>query len=155
MGKAPTEFLLQMGTSMAAKSSSTRPATPSAADKAAVAAVPRRIIEAWAAYDADAFAKVFVEDGVMMLPGVLRKGRADIRAFMKDGFAGPYRGTQVTGSPVDVKFLGSDSAVLVTEGGVLAPGEETVAAERAVRATWVVVKRDGEWSLAVYQNGPK
>lgn len=140
---------------MAAKSSTTRAATPSAADKAAVAGVPRRIVEAWAAYDADAFANVFVADGIMILPGLYRKGRADIRAYMKDGFAGPYQGTQVTGEPLDVKFLSRDSAVIVTEGGVLAPGEKTVAPERAVRASWVVVKRDGEWSLAVYQNGPK
>jgi uncharacterized protein (TIGR02246 family) len=43
--------------------------------------------------------------------------------------------------------------VLITEGGVLAPGE-TVAAERLIRATWVVAKQDNGWQLAAYHNSP-
>lgn len=34
-------------------------------------------------------------------------------------------------------------------------GGSTVAGERAIRATWVAVRRDGEWRLATYQNGPR
>jgi uncharacterized protein (TIGR02246 family) len=128
---------------------------PSDADKAAVAAVAQRIVTAWANHDADAFSKVFIEEGSMILPGLFRKGRSEIRSFMSEGFAGPYRNTQVTGTPLDIQFLSSDSAVLTTEGGVLAKGETEVSPEQAIRASWIVVKRDGEWSLAAYQNSPK
>ncbi|GAA4092642.1 MULTISPECIES: SgcJ/EcaC family oxidoreductase [Actinomadura] len=127
--------------------------TDTSADQAAIAAVPQRVVQAWAAHDADAFARVFVEDGTMILPGVFRKGHDDIRAFMTDAFQGRFKGTQVTGKPIDMRRYGN-TAVVVTQGGVLAPGETEPSKERAIRATWVVVKDQGEWRLAAYQNSP-
>lgn len=123
-------------------------------DQAAIAALPQRIVAAWAAHDADAFAEVFTEDGSMILPGLYRKGREQIRSYMSTAFAGQYRGTTVTGEPVDLRFLGDTAAVLVTQGGVKLPGETEVAAGRAIRASWIVVKQDGQWFLAAYQNSP-
>jgi len=132
------------------------PATvPSEADQAAIAAVPGRIVAAWAKHDADEFAEVFTQDGTMILPGVFKKGRDEIRSFMAHAFAGPFQGTQVTGQPINLNVLTADSAVLTTAGGVLAAGETEVSDERAIRANWTVVKRDGEWQLAAYQNSPR
>lgn len=124
-------------------------------DTDALREVPQRIVKAWADNDADAFAEVFTEDATLILPGdVFIVGKEDIRSFMAAGYAGPYRDTRVHGVPVSVKLLGSQSAVLVTEGGVLASGDETVAPERAIRATWVLVERDGQWLITSYQNTP-
>ncbi|MET8051099.1 MULTISPECIES: SgcJ/EcaC family oxidoreductase [unclassified Streptosporangium] len=118
-------------------------------------AVPQRIMAAWAQNDADAFAEVFAEDGTMILPGdVFVKGREGIRSFMAAGYSGPYRGTRVYGEPISATFLGDSAGVLITQGGVLAPGETEVAPERAVRAMWVLSKQDGEWLIAAYQNTP-
>ncbi|GIJ22970.1 SgcJ/EcaC family oxidoreductase [Micromonospora lutea] len=127
---------------------------PSPVDQAGVAALPGRIVSAWAQHDADAFGAVFVEDGTMILPDLYLKGRDAIVAFMRDAFAGPYRGTTVTGQPIDIRFLNGEVAVVLTEGGVLLPGENTVAPERAIRASWLMVKGDGGWQLAAYQNSP-
>lgn len=127
----------------------------SAADRAAVADLPQRVVKAWGEHDASAFARVFTPDGTMVLPGVYQKGREAIEAFMDAAFAGPYKGTRVTGTPLDLRPLGPDAAVVVTQGGVLAPGEEEVSDARAIRATWVATRHQGEWMLAAYQNSPR
>ncbi|MEV6476438.1 SgcJ/EcaC family oxidoreductase [Streptomyces sp. NPDC051657] len=120
-----------------------------------VAGLPERIMAAWAAHDSAAFADIFTENGSMVMPGVHCQGREAIRSFMAAAFEGPFRGTQVVGAPVAVNFLSDDAAVLVTEGGVRAPGEDTLRPERRVRASWVAVRgKDGVWSLAAYQNSP-
>ncbi|WP_331755357.1 SgcJ/EcaC family oxidoreductase (plasmid) [Streptomyces sp. NBC_00846] len=123
-------------------------------DQAGAAAVPQRIVAAWASHDAKKFAAVFTEKGTMILPGTFKKGREAVEEFMTEAFAGPYKGTRVTGEPISVEFLSPDSAVLVTAGGILLPGEKEVSAERSIRATWVVVKEGTGWQLAAYQNTP-
>ncbi|HZN73535.1 MAG TPA: SgcJ/EcaC family oxidoreductase [Micromonosporaceae bacterium] len=133
----------------------TTTAGPTDADRAAVGKVPERIVAAWAQHDPDAFAAVFTEDGSMILPGLYRKGRDDIRSFMAEAFTGPYKGTQVTGTPLDLRFFGGETAVITTQGGVLAPGETDVAPDRSIRASWVVVKQGEKWLLAAYQNSPE
>ena len=124
-------------------------------DKVAIASLTQRVVAAWAYQDADAFAEVFTDDGTMILAGLYKKGRAEIRDHMATAFASVYKGTQVTGKPIDMRPLGSDAAILLSQGGVLQPGESEVSPAEAIRAAWVVVKRDGQWQLAAYQNTPK
>ncbi|WP_329087337.1 SgcJ/EcaC family oxidoreductase [Streptosporangium sp. NBC_01469] len=131
------------------------PSTTTVDDEAAVREVPQRVISAWADNDPDAFAAVFAADATMVLSGgVFAAGRDQIRAFMASAFEGPYRGTRVAGQPISARFITPDAAVLVTKGGVLVPGETEVAPERAIRATWVLTKQDGQWLLTAYQNTP-
>jgi uncharacterized protein (TIGR02246 family) len=127
---------------------------PGAADRAAIAALPVNLTSAWQAHDAAAFADLFIDDGTMILPGLYRKGKEDIRAYMAQAFEGAYRGTRVTGEPIHLKMLNDDSAVLVTKGGVLAPDETEVHPSREIRASWIVVRQGGQWKLAAYHNSP-
>lgn len=136
-------------------SSNTSSATMPDALKAEIAAVPGRLVSAWAAHDAEAFSQLFTPDGTLILPGVYKKGRDEIRQFMAAGYAGPYKGTSVTGTPLDIKPLGQDAFALLTVGGVLAPGEKEVSDAEAIRAAWILVKSEGMWRLAVYQNCPR
>jgi uncharacterized protein (TIGR02246 family) len=126
-----------------------------AADQVAIAALPARMIEMWAAHDAEGFADLFTEDGTLILPGVYHKGRAEIRQFMATAFAGPYKDSRVTGQPIDIKPLGPDAVALITQGGVIPAGETELPDRAAIRASWIAVRRDGQWRLAVYQNCPR
>jgi len=126
----------------------------SANDQAAVAALTAQVIAAWAYHDADGFADLFTEDGTMILPGMYKKGREEIRLYLKEAFEDQYKDTQVTGKPIDMRFFGPDAALLLTQGGVLSPGETEVSDGQAIRAAWFVVRTDGEWRLAAYQNSP-
>lgn len=127
----------------------------SGAEQAAIAAVPSRMVAAWAAHDADAFADLFTQDGTLILPGVYKKGHEEIREFMAAGYAGPYQGTRVIGSPIDVKPLADGAVALLTIGGVLESGATELSDQAAIRASWILVKRDDRWQLAVYQNCPR
>ena len=127
----------------------------SAALKAELSVVPIRLVTAWEANDAVAFSELFTEDGTLILPGVYKKGREEIRQFMEDGFANQYKGTSVTGTPLDIKPLGRDAIALITVGGVTSPGENKVSPKAAIRASWILVKSEGLWRLAVYQNCPR
>lgn len=121
-----------------------------------VLGVPLRLIEAWSRNDADGVAAAFTDDGILILPGdVYKKGQDEIRSFMAAAYAGPFKNSNVTGNPVDVRFISDDVALLRTHGGILAPGQTEIPPELAVRSTWLTVKKDGEWRLAGYQNSPR
>jgi uncharacterized protein (TIGR02246 family) len=82
-------------------------------------------------------------------------GRDEIRDYFAKAFEGKYKGTQVTGKPIGIRVLGPDVAILLSSGGVLESGETEVSENGAIRASWLVVRRDGEWRLAAYQNSPR
>jgi uncharacterized protein (TIGR02246 family) len=127
---------------------------PSDADKVGIASLTQKVIAAWAYNDADAFADLFTENGTMILAGVYRNGREDIRAYLREAYLGRYKGTQVTGKPLSIRLLGADAAILLSQGGVLEAGESEVNATQAIRASWTCVRQGAEWRLAAYQNTP-
>jgi uncharacterized protein (TIGR02246 family) len=140
---------------MTTTTTTTSPAVLSDGDKVAIASLTQRVVAAWAYHDADSFAGVFTDDGTMILSGVYLKGRAEIRDYMAAAFEGAYKGTQVTGKPIDMRPLGDGAAILLSQGGVLAPGDSEVSESQAIRAAWVVIRHEGGWRLAAYQNTPK
>jgi hypothetical protein len=68
--------------------------------------------------------------------------------------SGPLKGSRVIDTPQDVRFVNDETAIVVSEGGILFPGETICPADRMVRATWVIAKRDGRWFVAAYHNSP-
>lgn len=113
-----------------------------------------KIVAAWAKNDGDAFAAACAEDATLILPGLYLKNREEIRQFFTTAYAGPYQGTRVFGEPLSLRYLSDDVAVIVTQGGVLHPGDEKVTPEREIRATWVVTRKNDDWLIAAYQNTP-
>lgn len=120
----------------------------------AVLTVPIRIQDAWLHNDADAFARVFADNGSLLMQDRQLRGRDEIHAYMAAGFAGPLRGASVKGWPLSVTFLHDDAAVLVTEGGIRMAGETETQRERQIRAVWVVVREGDDWRLVSHQSSP-
>ncbi len=119
-----------------------------------VLSVIQSVYDTWESGDADALAELYTDDATVVQPGIHKKNNDDIRTTMAAGFAGPLKGSRVLDEPQSVRFLGSDTAVVITEGGVLMAGQTGLAAERLVRATWVLTKQNDQWYVAAYQNSP-
>ena len=94
----------------------------------------------------------YLDDASVVQPGVYKKDRQAIQSTMAGGFAGPLKGSHVIDQPQDVRFLNEETAIVISEGGIVFPGQNAVPSEGMVRATWVLVKRDGRWCVAAYHN---
>lgn len=124
------------------------------ADRRAVLSVIKAVYVAWEANDADEFVAVYLDDATVVQPGIYKKDREEIRSTMAATFGGPLKGSRVIDTPQDVRFVNDETAIVVSEGGIIFAGETTCPPDRMVRATWTVAKRDGQWSVAAYHNSP-
>ncbi|MFE0028535.1 SgcJ/EcaC family oxidoreductase [Amycolatopsis sp. NPDC059021] len=123
-------------------------------EEGAVLTVPLRIRGAWERNDAELFAEVFADNGSMLVGDKQLKSREEVLEYMKEAFAGDYAGARLEETPVVIRKLSDTVAFAVTKGGVVLKGETGVAPEREVRATWVIVKEDGDWKLLSHQTSP-
>jgi uncharacterized protein (TIGR02246 family) len=128
--------------------------TASDVDRQAISDVLNHLYEAWEANDAEAFVADYLNDASVVQPGIYKKDREEIRTTMAAGFAGPLQGSRVINRPQDIRFLTDETAIVVSEDGILFPGQDAVPSEGLVRATWVLVKRNGSWCIATYHNSP-
>jgi uncharacterized protein (TIGR02246 family) len=120
----------------------------------AILTVPQLIKEGWARNDGDFFADNFVENGSLLMQDEQLTSREQIREFMTAGFAGIYKGARVDGWPLEIRFLADDVAFVVTQGGIILPGETEIAPQREIRAVWIIVKRGDAWKLMSHQSSP-
>lgn len=123
-------------------------------EEAAVLAVLKGVYDAWNKADPDAFVAEYFEDASAILPGSYLKSRQDIHDAMAYSFNGPLKGTRTSDKVLDIRFLNDDAAVVISETGILIPGESAAPPERTAYATWVLAKQDGNWLLAAYSNSP-
>ena len=123
-------------------------------DRQAIRDVIASLYKSWEAGDADAFVADYTDDATVVQPGVYKKDREEIRSTMAAAFAGPLSGSRATDHPSAIRFLTDDTAIVISEGGIIFPGQDAVASEGLVRATWVLVRRDGAWRIACYHNSP-
>ena len=123
-------------------------------DRQAIRDVLASLYKAWEAGDADAFVADYTEDATVVQPGVYKKDREEIRTTMAAAFAGPLSGSRATDHPSAIRFLTNDTAIVISQGGIIFPGQDAVTSEGLIRATWVLVRRDGSWRIASYHNSP-
>jgi uncharacterized protein (TIGR02246 family) len=125
-----------------------------APDEKAALTVAKRIQAAWKANDADRFADMFVENGSLLMKDTQLMNREEIRAYMKAGFAGPLKGAYVNGWPISVTFLAPDVVMVITEGGIVMPGDADVSDANLIRSTWVIRKQADGLRLFSHQSSP-
>ena len=125
-----------------------------AADEAAIQAVLDASYKAWAAGDAEGMVADYAPDATAIMPGSLRDGREVIRESMAEAFAGPLQGSSTVNRRLSVRFLGADTAIVVTESGIQFAGQAGVPDAGKVNATWVFSRSGGRWLIAAYHNSP-
>ena len=108
-----------------------------------------RIRAAWDAGDADAYAAEFTADATYVIyAGLISRGRDEIRADHVPVFAKWQRGSRMSMEVIDVRLLGDDAAVVLTEGGVSTRTPIT----RDKVQTFVFVREGERWACAAFQN---
>jgi uncharacterized protein (TIGR02246 family) len=125
-----------------------------AADVAAIQAVLVDSYQAWEAGDADGMVANYTADATAIMTGSLRDSRDVIRENMARAFEGPLKGSSTRNKTLSLRFVGRDAAIMVSESGILFPGDNEVPDTGKVNATWVFEKRDGQWLIAAYHNSP-
>ena len=125
-----------------------------AEDEAAIQAVLTDSYEAWEAGDADGMVGDYTPDATAIMTGSFRDSRDVIRRSMAAAFEGPLRGSSTYNKLVSLRYVGRDAAIVVSESGILFPGQTEVPDAAKVNATWVLEKRDGRWLIAAYHNSP-
>jgi uncharacterized protein (TIGR02246 family) len=125
-----------------------------AEDEAAIQAVLADSYAAWAAGDADGMVADYTANATAIMTGSLRDSRDVIRENMAMAFQGPLKGTSTYNRQLSLRFVGDDAAIVVSESGILFPGQTEVPDAAKVNATWVFEKRNGKWLIAAYHNSP-
>lgn len=124
------------------------------ADEAAIQAVLADSYKAWEAGDAAGMVANYAADATAIMTGSLRDSRDVIRENMALAFEGPLKGSSTYNKQLSLRFVGRDAAIVISESGILFPGQTEVPETGKVNATWVFEKRDGQWLIVAYHNSP-
>jgi uncharacterized protein (TIGR02246 family) len=110
-----------------------------------------RLSAAWDAGDAAAYAREFTDDATYVIyAGIVYEGRAAIERGHVPVFEKWQRGSRMRMRVRSVRHLGDDVAVVLTEGGI---GKRRIPVNKV--QTFTMVRRDGRWRCAAFQNTKK
>jgi uncharacterized protein (TIGR02246 family) len=114
-----------------------------------------RLAAAWNDGDATAYADLFTPDATYVIfDGTVVRGRVAIEEGHRALFAGPLRGFKMEppATSVPVRYLSPDVAHVLVAGGTRPPGREELPPDRASVVSFVLVRDDGGWRIAAFQN---
>jgi uncharacterized protein (TIGR02246 family) len=122
--------------------------------EADIRALYHRVLDGWNRASAEDFAAPFAEDGAVVgFDGSEMAGRAAIAQEMARIFADHETGAYV-GIVRGVRFLSGDVALLRAVAGVVPAGQADLKPELNAVQALLAERRDGEWSVVLYQNTP-
>jgi uncharacterized protein (TIGR02246 family) len=123
------------------------------ADHAAVRGLYHELIEGWNEGSGARFAAVFTDDGdLVAFDGTHLGGRSVIEAFQQELFDKWVKGTRLTGTIEQVRFLDADTAVMLATGGTIMRRKTKPARARDSIQTLVAVRTPDGWRLTAFQN---
>jgi uncharacterized protein (TIGR02246 family) len=141
---------------MTPRSAQKKPARDAASDEATVRSFPLRMIDAWNAGDAAAFAAPFSDTAdFIAFEGTHLNGRRAIVEFHRPLFATELKGTRLEGEVKFVRFLAPDVAVMHARAGTLPAGSDRAIPSRESMQLFVAVRRGGEWRVEAMLNARK
>jgi uncharacterized protein (TIGR02246 family) len=111
------------------------------------------LMDGWNRGSAEAFAAPLDDEvDFIAFDGTRFRRRDELVRFHEPLFKTHLKGTRLVGDVTDVRFLGSDVAVLHARGGTIMRGRSRPSPERDSVQTLVAVKREGRWRLIAFQN---
>jgi uncharacterized protein (TIGR02246 family) len=123
-------------------------------DEAAVRALYRRLLDAWNARGADAFAELFAEDGESIgFDGSQLSGRAEIATELGRIFADHPTAAYVA-KVRSVRVLAPTVALLRAVAGMVAPGRSELNPAVNALHTLIATRREEQWNVTLFQNTP-
>lgn len=121
---------------------------------AAVEALYRRLLVAWNAHDASAYAACFEDNAhVVGFDGSEMDGRAAIETAIGGIFADHVTARYIA-KVRSVRFLSDGVAVLWAAVGMVPAGGSDINPAVNAQQTMVAVRQAGEWRVVLYQNTP-
>ncbi|MEV6243817.1 SgcJ/EcaC family oxidoreductase [Lentzea sp. NPDC051838] len=118
-------------------------------DEAGVRALFAKLADAWSRGDGAAYGECFTDDATYVAwVGTIYRGGKDIGRTHQVLFDTFLKNTKIVGQDEpEIRFYGQDAAVVTTRGDV---GKKAKAPSKV--QTTVVVRQDGEWKIAAFQN---
>lgn len=121
----------------------------------AVRELYERLLDAWNARDADAFASLFGADGTMIgFDGSQATGSSDIRGHLAPIFSDHPTASYVA-KVREVRSLGAEGALLRAIVGMVPPESDSLnPATNALQSVVAERVADGGWRIVLFQNTP-
>ncbi|TVY10274.1 SgcJ/EcaC family oxidoreductase [Paenibacillus cremeus] len=116
--------------------------------------VYRRLLEGWNVRSAEGMAEPFAEDGELIgYDGSHIVSRGEIIDHLQPIFA-HHRTAAFVAKVRSVSLLGPEAAMLRAIAGMVPDGAADINPQVNTHHTMVVVKHEGEWRIALFQNTP-
>jgi len=123
-------------------------------DSKEVQAVYKKLLDAWNERSAEGMAKLFTDDGESIgFDGSQSIGRQEIFSHLQPIFE-HHPTARFVSKVKDVRFLSSEIAILRAIAGMVPPKQSDINPNVNTHHTLVVVKRDGNWRIQLFQNTP-
>jgi uncharacterized protein (TIGR02246 family) len=78
--------------------------------------------------------------------------RDAIRATLAALFAGELRGSRGVHEVQGIRFVGADTAIVLSKGSIVFAGQAEAAPESRTLDGWVLCRHDGGWRVEAFHN---